>query len=279
MKLPILISFAYWEEEHRAFVEEHKDQLKVLVDSGAFTAWRGGDPVELDDYLDFIDENEHLIDEHIQLDVIGDPEGTTKNLQISRERGYDPLPVFTIGHTKKYLKEISGDRFCCGCVKPGQDNDATVDWVLRNSVDPSKCHILGTSLVKYFRHKTPPQSIDASSWLSPLRFGHCDFPLSAYRSVNVDRQFIRNTKTPEFKKVNRMCKKHGLHLEELRDPGAWKNRVDSPLRLLVLIAGLYRVKMVKESYGKDYVLAVALKSDIEMLQYAFDIGLVDQILN
>lgn len=89
-----------------------KPQVKVMLDSGAFSAWRLGKPVDLEAYCDFIKENEEWLHQYVCLDVINpdSPEDAAresyKNLRYMHKRGLRPIPVFHAKEGFDWLKRI-----------------------------------------------------------------------------------------------------------------------------------------------------------------------------
>lgn len=100
-----------------------KPKIRLLLDSGAFSAWSGGAPIDIDNYCAFIKENLHLIDTYVVLDMIpGRPGGARtqamveesasesyKNLQYMKKQGLKPLPVFHMGERWYWLEKMVAD--------------------------------------------------------------------------------------------------------------------------------------------------------------------------
>lgn len=87
-----------------------KDEKKVFLDSGAFSAFSKGVHVDLPTYCLYIKKNVDIIDKvdgilcASVLDSIGDAQGTYEN-QVAMERlGTKPLPCFHYGEDERYLE-------------------------------------------------------------------------------------------------------------------------------------------------------------------------------
>ena len=96
-----------------------KQPLKIdlLVDSGAFSAWRKQDPIHIEEYADYLLENKKYIKDVVNLDVIPGrfaeiptllevEEAATKgwsNLKYLEGRGISAIPVFHQGEDFKWL--------------------------------------------------------------------------------------------------------------------------------------------------------------------------------
>jgi hypothetical protein len=75
-------------------------QVKLIFDSGAFSAWKLGKPIDRDAYHDFLAANEEWIETAIALDVIipDSPEQAAResyaNWEAANKRGVITMPVF-----------------------------------------------------------------------------------------------------------------------------------------------------------------------------------------
>ena len=56
----------------------------LFIDSGAFSANSSGTPVDLDEYMEFLLENEEHFTVYANLDAIGNPELSWRNQQYYR---------------------------------------------------------------------------------------------------------------------------------------------------------------------------------------------------
>lgn len=84
----ILISFAYVGSSwlpRRDVPELAAAASEVLIDSGAFTAWRSGKPIELGRYVDWLSTEAPAASGAFVLDVIGDAEASARNHARMRE--------------------------------------------------------------------------------------------------------------------------------------------------------------------------------------------------
>ena len=75
----VLMAYPYLTPPALKFWRDNQDSIDMLVDSGAFTAWKSGNPIQLDDYCRFLDGLEMKPWRYFALDVIGDPAATEKN--------------------------------------------------------------------------------------------------------------------------------------------------------------------------------------------------------
>lgn len=68
---------------------------RLMVDSGAYTAFTKGRVIELAEYAAFLRHWHGTYDYAITLDVIGDPVATARNTEALAAEGVDVMPVFT----------------------------------------------------------------------------------------------------------------------------------------------------------------------------------------
>ena len=101
-----------------------KPKVRIILDSGAFSAWKRGIQIDLKDYIAYVKKNEHLLQAYVNLDVIpGSPDrqatqaeiesaaaSSYKNLQSMKKAGLDPMPVFHFGEDFKWLERLLFDQ-------------------------------------------------------------------------------------------------------------------------------------------------------------------------
>ena len=176
--LNVLVAYPYLKKPvietiHR--YQQNNDDMRFLLDSGAFTAFSSGKPIQLDDYCRFIESLPFKPWRYFTLDVIGDHDATVKNYEIMLSRGFTPVPIYTLGQDYSvidYYYETSDFVGVGGLVgKSKKVILRTVDKAMKQAKG-RKIHLLGYTAIKdikYFR----PYTCDSSSWSSSLRFGNC----------------------------------------------------------------------------------------------------------
>lgn len=169
--------------------ETKTKKVELFLDSGAFSAKTQGVEINLKDYIQFIQENESIIDIYANLDVIGDAEATWKNQQKMERVGLHPLPCFHYGEDLKWLK-LYLDKYdyiaLGGMVRAG--TDLLMQWLDplftqhlcdEKGMPKVKVHGFGlTSLPLMLRY--PWYSVDSTSWVVTGRMGSIYIP--RYRS-------------------------------------------------------------------------------------------------
>ena len=101
--------------------KQRKLDLKIMLDSGAFSAWRLGDEIDLKAYIKYIKKNGHLFNSYVCLDTIPGANGrmdrstesinksaaaSYKNHQIMKDAGLSPIPVFHQGESWTWLERM-----------------------------------------------------------------------------------------------------------------------------------------------------------------------------
>src|SRR4051812_44347063 len=83
--------------------------MSILLDSGAYSAWTKGVVIDLPSYIQFIKKHRRMLAGYVNLDVIPGQDGrrphdreqieaaaraSYRNLQLMRDAGLTPIPVF-----------------------------------------------------------------------------------------------------------------------------------------------------------------------------------------
>ena len=124
--------------------------MNILLDSGAFSAWSRGQRIDLDDYVDFVKANQHLIDRCVNLDVIPGNFGNREwrpeaieaaatasyaNQQKMKEAGLNPLPVFHQDEDFRWLDKYleDGEDYICLSASQSARRDEKLTWLRKCS--------------------------------------------------------------------------------------------------------------------------------------------------
>jgi len=100
-----------------------KPKVRVLLDSGAFSAWTHGETLDVRDYIRFVKKVHPYLAGYVNLDVIPghisrkrtreeteqSAAASYRNLQIMKDAGLRPLPVFHQGEDFKWLDKMLAD--------------------------------------------------------------------------------------------------------------------------------------------------------------------------
>ena len=159
-------------------------KVDLFLDSGAFSAWNKGAVINIDEYIDFIQEHKNALTVYANLDVIGDPVGTWKNQEYMEKRGLSPLPVFhTAFENESWLKKYIDKGYAYIALGGMAGGDISTETIIRkldilfpkylcdkNGMPKIKVHGFGiTSIPILIRY--PWYSVDSTSWVLTGRFG------------------------------------------------------------------------------------------------------------
>ncbi len=147
------------------------ERHRIIIDSGAFTAWKANKPIQVDDYCRFIESLPFKPFRYFALDVIGDAHGTMRNYEIMIKRGFRPVPVFTRGEDPSVLDDYykTSDLVAIGGLVGTYKNKGYVKWLM-DKVASRPVHLLGFTDINFVRHYKP-YSCDSSTLTMSRRFG------------------------------------------------------------------------------------------------------------
>lgn len=225
---------------------------KLLIDSGAFSVHKSGKTVDVEDYINFLNENHEYFDHYIQLDdipgkwgiprtkeeLLASPPKTWNNYLYMRSKLIEPkklLPVFHQGEDYKYLKQMleyrdeNGGPIEYMCISSNKDLDAKkrYDWykhcyeIIQTSSNPNvKIHSLGTQSEKHCE-LLPFTSVDATSWIMTAANGNL---YSKWGNITIsERQLARKENIANKVSYNifkEYVESKGFSIEELASSSA-----------------------------------------------------------
>ena len=168
--------------------------MKVMLDSGAFSAWRKGAIIDLDEYGGFVKQNEHIFECCINLDVIGDGRASYENWMHLRRQGINTIPVYHVGTDESYLKKYlrKTDYICVGAVAKmssvqrmqGLDRIWKDHLIDKKTKEPlAKVHGLGITAVDMIV-RYPWYSVDSITPLLAAGYGGIFLPVIRKRKFD-----------------------------------------------------------------------------------------------
>lgn len=259
-KLNILVAYPYMKPNVIRLLDENKHQIRFLLDSGAFTAWKAGKPIQLDDYCRFIESLPFKPWRYFTLDVIGDPEKSFLNYQKMIERGFNPIPIFTRGEKIEIIDEYykTSDVLGIGGLVGTKGNEGFVKGIM-NKIGNRKVHWLGFVRHNFVNHYKP-YMCDASSWTHASRNGD----LKVYLGQGKIKSFRRSDFILKPKEdVLKLFRSYDITEKELSSASNWKSA-----RWLNETAGRMWIRRSIESekiLKTHLFLACASTLDIELL--------------
>ena len=199
---------------------------RVIIDSGAFTAWTTGKVINPKDYakwaLDFDNRwrSKMASLEFMNLDVIGDQDASWKNQSILEGLGLRPLPIITFGANLSHLDRALADYHYIalgGLVPYTRQKQKLQQWLdacfsrimahkKKTGVMP-KIHLLGVT-TDWVLKRYPCYSTDSSSWVACLRFGGAEAAgikkIPRYKESDAAMSATIHTLRSEIRKYKKM---------------------------------------------------------------------------
>lgn len=260
-KLNLLVAYPYLKGGIVKSITEAQDDIRLVVDSGAFTAWKAGKPIELDDYCRFLDGLPVKPWRYFTLDVIGDPHGTMRNYETMLKRGYTPVPIFTRGEDPSVIDDLykTSDVVGVGGLVGTQGNTGFVNGIMEK-IAGRKVHLLGFTRMDFLRAYRP-YMCDASSWESGARFASLPLYMGEGRTQVVKKADFAKPPSPEIMAIIR---RYGIDPYSLRKSASWTGGY-SQSRRLCAASGVAMSLDVERNLGTLFFLAVAAHCGLTLL--------------
>lgn len=167
--LNILMAYPYIKRcgigsENVRLLSENTNIFRMLIDSGAFTAYQAKKTIELNDYCRFLETFPLKPWGYFVLDVIGDAKATLANYLEMLRRGFSPIPIFTRGTDPKILEEYfsTSDLVGIGGLVKTPKARGFVNGIMEY-VGDRRVHLLGFVDMAYLKTYRP-FSCDSSGW-------------------------------------------------------------------------------------------------------------------
>lgn len=169
----LLVSYAAFKNKP---IKDFKESLgynpKIIVDSGAYTAWTTGKNIALMDYIAYAKRNESDAEHFIALDVIDDylgDEFSKRYYDMMLLAGLNPIPVYHRSDELSYLKyyvDCEPPFIALGGTAKDSNKKSVRDWVqgLNNLYPNQPFHLLGSSSKQITEH-VDLRSYDSSTWI------------------------------------------------------------------------------------------------------------------
>lgn len=218
--LNLLVAYPYVKQDVVDLLKERASEIRYVLDSGAFTAWKAGKPIEVDEYCRFIEGLPITPWRYFTLDVIGNPAATMKNYETMLARGLKPIPIFTRGEDLSILDEYykTSDVVGIGGLVGTRGNKGFVKGIMER-VAGRKVHWLGFTNLPFLKYYKPYMA-DSSSWEMGARYGSCPVYIgSGYPIISLKK----NTRHEQLKdeRIIAAIEREGLHSEDFYDAKNW----------------------------------------------------------
>ena len=260
-KIPILISYAYWNKGIELALTKWKGYYHLIIDSGAFTAFKQGKEISLEDYCNFCKNPPVPIERYFTLDKIGDPEVTKINFQKMIDFGLNPIPIFTRGGNEKDIDAFfqKSDLIGIGGIAGGVANiggkQKNYLKFIMDIVGKRKVHWLGQAaenLMAFYK----PYSVDSSNWSYGFRYGYTPVFYQGKMRYYYKRDIVSN-KQDCRKKIRAL----GFDWEKCLQEDQWKQG-DTILNDLSVKSYLEYSEFIESKLKTIYFLSMNSFSDI-----------------
>jgi hypothetical protein len=259
-KVNLLFSYAFAREDplFECMISAFSDMTDVFIDSGAFTAWKTGHQIRLEDYMKFCHKYKDKAWGYIQLDVIKDSVGTAKNLDIMYQEGLKPVPVLQVCDPAercvdliKYNKKIA---ISGGAIDGVRINDIIDKFneAYKLTNGEIKIHGLGYTRVSNL-FDLPLASVDSSTYMAGTRYGR--FMRLINGKINSINFAGMKAQTSWFdEECVRFMSRCGITMKDINTK-KFRQGLDSFMSLAGVFAYLKLIKYSEER-GKKFFLCI-----------------------
>lgn len=266
-KLNLLMAVPYLQSGSMALIGEHRDSVRFLLDSGAFTAWKLNKEITLDYYCKFIDGLPFRPWRYFALDVIGDAAATRRNYDTLLARGFSPVPIFTRGEhpeALRYYLDTSDVVGLGGLASNIQKPQAYLKHIWPQ-VPRERVHVLGFTQMNWIKHFRP-YSCDSSSWEGGARYGTFPLYMGHGRIKVLGRaDFAARPDRAYMARIDAM----GFDPFALRDPDNWRGG-NSTTRYIGAMSNIQMSLDTGRHLGTKLFLACTTETAVRLLLDCFD---------
>jgi len=271
--LNVLVSYAYASPPMIEAIRETQARgipRRLLLDSGAFTAWTTGKRVDLLTYAGFVRDalEQEWVWKYFTLDVIGDYERTRSNYEHLRQLGLEPLPIFTPGTPESLLEEYYEQNHLVGYGGINAYHHRQRAGYIKYCMRVAKgrdVHLLGmTSITELLKHR--PYMCDSASWATVAQYGELNLYVHGKRSKRWTRtDFLQKPADDTL----RLIRWYGFDPYVFNKHAAWHSQ-DSPSRQLALASAVCQALDIERTIGTKVFIAVKDHQQLTMVLKAYE---------
>lgn len=269
LNLNILIALPYFKGEKllnyvRAISADPR--VRFYIDSGAFTAWKSGKEVAIDDYCRSIEGLGFKPHGYFTLDKIGDPHGSMKNYQTLLSRGFKPIPVFTRGEDPSVLDDYfkTSDIVGIGGLVKTAGNYGFVKGISPH-IKGRNVHWLGFTNAGFIaRYK--PYSVDSATWASSAIVANVPCYMGRGEFIKFGKHDFASK--PSTRLMERI-RHYGLNPIELMTERGW-NHGYSVSRKLGMISQIDYASEIERKWGTKFFTVVTAVDQVEYAVEGFE---------
>lgn len=217
---------------------------RILIDSGAFTAWKKGRTLTVAEYTTFIKALDFTPDHYLSLDVVGDPVQTERNDMALRDAGLSPVAVYTRGSPIEYLDrayERSPALVAIGGLVGTPNREGYVKHLMKH-VGTRPVHLLGFVRAPFIM-RYRPYSVDSSSATAAGVWGRLALYAGGGKFLAVNRPNMHTRPSDDFCALLRT---YGVEPSELAREQAWRGGESRSVARRLGIQGFLRFALDAE---------------------------------
>lgn len=259
-KLNLLVAYPYCKADVVEKIAENQESMDFLLDSGAFTAWKLGKPIQLEDYCRFIETLPIKPWRYFALDVIGNAKASEENYLRMLDRGLRPIPIFTRGESPAMLEKYyeTSDVVGIGGLVGTQGNAGFVKGIMK-IVGKRKVHWLGFNKKEFIAHYRP-YMCDSSSWSGAIRYGQLSIYDKRGRFIRIQKSDF--TKAPSQELI-RIIDEYGLDIRDFGKTEQWTNRAPATMLFKATCRSWTKYQAdLEKTLGTKFFLACGNKRDV-----------------
>jgi len=237
------------------------NNVRLLLDSGAFSAWRSKKEVSLDAYCQYVEDTDVPIWRYFALDVVGDSDGTQRNLDAMNARDLKPIPVFTRSEDPAKLDDLyqRNDLVGIGGLVGTPKRKGFVK-AIQGHIGDRRSHWLGFTQFNFLKH-FKPYSVDSTTWTDPMRYGAVPLYMGDGEQTWVYRKHFV---TKPSDKICRRLRRYGIEPGDLALEEHWTSKQGAALRDIVHVNAVALALDVEAKLGTKFFLATG-PADIDEL--------------
>jgi len=192
-RLNLLCAFPYMTTALIKLIASNLHSIRFLLDSGAFTAWRAGSSIKLDDYCRFLETIPFKPWRYFALDVVGKPDATRRNYETMLKRGFTPVPVFTRGEDIKEIERYykTSEVIAVGGLVGTAGNRGFINGIMKK-IGKRRVHWLGFTSLPFLKAYRP-YMCDTSSWESGARYATWRLYAGRGRLIQVSKAMFQKS--------------------------------------------------------------------------------------
>lgn len=268
VKLNILVAIPYCKPDVVDMVRTIPSG-RFYLDSGAFTSWKVGKEITLDQYCQFIGRLPVQPWRYFTLDAIGDSVRTRQNFDELKRRGLNPVPIFTRGERLEELEYYYSQSDCValGGLVGTRGNKGFVKGLMER-IGSRRTHWLGFTQGDFMTHYRP-YTCDSSGWSGAFRYGHIQLYCGRGKWISLKKQDFVSKPSPE---VMRVFAQYEEDPRRLAFAGEWKCSGSGKylLETLPCKAWVKYAIEVEQTFGTKLFLACSTAYQVQFMRDAWN---------